>query len=199
MNPAEAGMTGMENPNLELIRSALRGDEEAFEEVIRLFSRKLYAIAYAILQNPAEAEDVVQEAFLAAHKNRWRLRDPAKFPAWLAMVARNRSRDLLRKRKRSKESSPTGAESENDFHDEAMPLPSGQLEQSERDRLIRLMLASLPEQWRAAVVLRYLEGMDHDSIRRELGLSDGALRGILGRAMERLRKQAKTQLGDLRN
>jgi RNA polymerase sigma-70 factor (ECF subfamily) len=195
MNPPEPGTDA---PNLELIRSALRGDEQAFEEVIRLFSRRLYALAYAILQDAAESEDVVQDAFVTAHRSSWRLRDPAKFPAWLAMVARNRARDILRKRCRQS-ARPAEDQEEKLLQDPQAPQPSGQLEQGERERIIRLLLASLPEQWRAAVVLRYLEGMDHASIQHHLGLSDGALRGILGRAMVRLRQQAKSQLGELRN
>lgn len=183
---------------VDLIRAALRGDEEAFEEVIRLYSRRLYVVAYGILQNAAEAEDVVQDSFLAAHKNRWRLRDPAKFPAWLFMVARNKARDLLRKRGRqaahSAEESP-----EADLVDTNISAPSEGLESKEKEQLIRLLLASLPEQWRAAITLRYLEGLDHPEIEEELGLSNGALRGVLGRAMGRLRKDAGRRLEEFRN
>ena len=59
----------------------------------------LFAIAYGVLQNRAEAEDVVQDAFVKAWKSRWRVRDPEKFPAWLATIARNRARDIARGRR----------------------------------------------------------------------------------------------------
>ena len=52
--------------------------------IIRTHSRTLFAIAYGILQNREEAEDVVQDALVKAWKTRWRVRDPEKFPAWLA-------------------------------------------------------------------------------------------------------------------
>lgn len=195
MNPPQ---TGAEALNHDVIRAALRGDESAFEEVIRLYSRKLYAIAYGIVQHAAEAEDIVQESFLSAHRNRWRLRNPASFPAWLSMVARNRARDVLRKRSKQ---GPHPSDHDPDFEqqDESAPCPSGALEQGEREKTIKLLLASLPEQWRAAVTLRYLEGMDHSSIEQELGLSNGALRGILGRAMGRLRNEARQRIGDFNN
>ena len=195
MNPFRAAPDSSHD---DLIRAALRGDEEAFEEVIRLFSRRIYVVAYGILQNAAEAEDVVQDSFLAAHKHRWRLRDPSKFPAWLGMVARNKARDILRKR--GKQAAHSAEESpEKDLVDGNMGIPSDGLDLKEKERVIRLLLASLPEQWRAAVTLRYLEGLDHPEIEKELGLSNGALRGVLGRAMGRLRRDAKHHLGDFKN
>src|SRR3954466_16143819 len=80
-----------------IYRAAIQGDREAFETVIRSASRNLFAIAYAILQNREEAEDVVQDTFVKAWKSRWRVRDSAKLPAWLATIARHRARDLGRK------------------------------------------------------------------------------------------------------
>ena len=55
--------------------------------IIRTQSRALFAIAYGILQNREEAEDVVQDALVKAWKTRWRVRDPQKFPAWLATIS----------------------------------------------------------------------------------------------------------------
>ncbi len=81
----------------EIIRRALRGDDEAFESVIRFMGRKICAVAYGILQDASEAEDVAQETFLKAHRHRCLLRDPEKFPTWLFAVARNRSLDRLRR------------------------------------------------------------------------------------------------------
>src|SRR3954467_13499848 len=82
-----------------IYRSAIQGDRDAFERVIRSTSRNLFAIAYGILQNREEAEDVVQDTFVKAWKSRWRVRDSAKLPAWLSTIARHRSRDLARKRR----------------------------------------------------------------------------------------------------
>src|SRR5271155_2098080 len=84
-------------PEREAVRRALKGDNSAFQEIVLLYSRRLYAVAYGVLQDPAEAEDVVQETFLKAYSRRWMIRDPGKFPAWLCRTARNRAFDLLRK------------------------------------------------------------------------------------------------------
>src|SRR6476620_12707978 len=82
-----------------IYRAAVQGDRDAFERVIRLTSRNLFAIAYGILQNREEAEDVVQDTFVKAWKSRWRVRDPEKFPAWISTIARHRARDLARRRR----------------------------------------------------------------------------------------------------
>src|SRR5437899_651810 len=70
----------------EQYRAAIYGNREAFEMIIRTHSRALFAIAYGILQNREEAEDVTQDALLKAWKTRWRVREPEKFPVWLATI-----------------------------------------------------------------------------------------------------------------
>src|SRR6184192_2743106 len=89
----------MDAPEHAIYRAAIQGDRDAFEMVIRSTSRSLFAIAYGILQNREEAEDVVQDTFVKAWKSRWRVRDSAKLPAWFATIARHRARDLARKRR----------------------------------------------------------------------------------------------------
>src|SRR5512132_4717784 len=82
----------MDASEREQHRAAIHGDREAFEMIIRAHSRTLFAIAYGILQNREEAEDVVQDSLVKAWKMRWRVRDPEKFPGWLSMIARHRAR-----------------------------------------------------------------------------------------------------------
>src|SRR5690349_12847010 len=89
----------MDASEREQYRAAIHGDREAFEMIIRTQSRTLFAIAYGILQNREEAEDVVQDSLIKAWKMRWRVRDPEKFPAWLGMIARHRAHDVFRKRR----------------------------------------------------------------------------------------------------
>src|ERR1700731_3124211 len=173
----------------EVYRAAIHGDREAFEMIIRTHSRPLFAIAYGILQNREEAEDAVQDALVKAWKSRWRVRDPEKFPAWLAMITRHRARDVFRKRR-------------------AVPLPPQASEtigpengttavDAMLDRQLHSALAALPELHRSALTLRYFEEMDYRSIENALGLSNGELRGILGRALASMRKELRPALASL--
>jgi RNA polymerase sigma-70 factor, ECF subfamily len=173
----------------EQYRAAIHGDREAFEMIIRTHSRTLFAIAYAVLQNREEAEDVVQDALVKAWKTCWRVRDPEKFPAWLATIARHRARDIFRKRR----TVPLSATIEEATEPSSTAEPNG----SELDQQLRSALAALPELHRAALTLRYFEEMDYRSIENILGLSNGALRGILGRALASMRKQLRPALASL--
>jgi len=177
-------MNAMEPSDFEMYRAAIRGDRDAFETMIRATSRPLFAIAYGVLQNREEAEDAVQDAFIKAWKSRWRVRDAQKFPAWLATIARHRAHDILRRRRNvplDREGEALAASSE--IHDHA-----------ERHAQVQTALAQLPELHRSAIALRYFEEMDYAAIEQTLGLTNGALRGILGRALGTLRKQLKPAL-----
>ena len=171
------------DPN-EQYRAAIRGDREAFEMIIRTHSRTLFAIAYGILQSREEAEDVVQDALVKAWKTRWRVRDPEKLPAWLATIGRHRAHDVFRKRR----TVPLANET----------IESDTTNSTDLDRHLHSALASLPELHRAALTLRYFEEMDYRTIENRLGLSNGALRGILGRALAMMRKQLRPALAGLK-
>src|SRR4051812_40295292 len=143
----------MDTAGHAIYQAAIQGDREAFERGIRLTSRSLFAIAYGVLQNRQEAEDVVQDTFVKAWKSRWRIRDSAKLPAWLSTIARHRARDLARKRR--PEPLPEDFESAETV---GMPAPS---QMADLDGEVRSALAQLPELHRAAVTLRYLEQLDY--------------------------------------
>ncbi|SDT91639.1 RNA polymerase sigma-70 factor, ECF subfamily [Verrucomicrobium sp. GAS474] len=162
----------------------------AFETVIREHGRRLHAIAYAVLQDGTEAEDVVQETFLKAYRTQLegrRFPEPEKLPAWLAALARNAAIDRLR---RSRRQSPLPDDAEETHADVRGTTPSAALETRERTAQVDGLLAALPEAHRIAVTLRFMEGMDYAAIALHMGISHGALRGLLGRAMQTLRLQA---------
>ena len=126
---------------------------------------------------------------MKAWKSRWRVRDPEKFPAWLSTIARHRARDVARKRQ-------TGT---------VARRLRGRADRSDRSRR-RLVTAkksargsdrNLPELHRSALTLRYFEELDYAAIEQLLGLSNGALRGILGRALQTLRKRLRPALTPL--
>ena len=173
----------MDASEREQYRAAIHGDREAFEMIIRTHSRTLFAIGYGILQNREEAEDVVQDSLIKAWKTRWRVRDPEKFPAWLCTIARHRAHDVFRKRR------PTPVSHEIiETREGETPAPMVV------DQQLHSALSTLPELHRAALTLRYFEELDYRTIENMLGLTNGALRGILGRALASMRKQLRPVL-----
>ena len=154
--------------------------------IIRTHSRTLFAIAFGILRSREEAEDVVQDSLVKAWKTRWRVRDPEKFPAWLCMIARHRAQDVIRKRRPVSFTHETIETTEMSAPD-TMAL----------DQQLHSALATLPELHRAALTLRYFEEMDYRTIENTLGLTNGALRGILGRALASMRKELRPALASM--
>ena len=174
----------MDSAERIMVTAALAGDDEAFETVIRTYSRRVYIVAYAIVQDVAEAEDIVQDTFLKAHNQRGKLREAEKFPAWLLTVARNAARDRLRRCKPQADADVVF----DTLPDHAAATPGSEMEREEHQARLRRALASLPEEHRTALTLRYLEGLDYRAIEDQMGLTNGALRGILGRALGTLRR-----------
>ena len=178
----------MDSSERETYRAAIQGDRDAFEMIIRDTSRTLFAIAYGILQNRAEAEDVVQDGFIKAWKSRWRVRDPEKFPAWIATIVRHRARDVFRARRTVPLS---------DELDKATDPGEGEQAPGDLTGEVHAALAALPETHRLAITLRYFDALDYATIERTLGLTNGALRGILGRALQTMRKRLQPALASL--
>jgi RNA polymerase sigma-70 factor (ECF subfamily) len=176
----------MDASEREQYRAAIHGDRDAFEMIIRTHSRTLFAIAYGILQNREEAEDVVQDSLVKAWKTRWRVRDPEKLPAWLATIARHRAHDVFRKRRTVS------------LSDQAIKaIDPESPDTTALDQQLHSALADLPELHQAALTLRYFEEMDYRAIENTLGLTNGALRGILGRALASMRKQLRPALASM--
>jgi RNA polymerase sigma-70 factor (ECF subfamily) len=179
----------MDSNEHAIYRAAIQGDRDAFEMIIRTFSRSLFAIAYGILQNREEAEDVVQDTLVKAWKSRWRIRDSAKFPAWLSTIARHRARDLARRRR--PEPLPY------DFESAETVEAKTETENVDLNCEVHAALSQLPELQRMAVTLRYFEELDYATIERTLGLTNWALRGILGRALGIMRRRLKPALASI--
>ena len=173
-------MAGVRSHELALVRAAQRGEDEAFGALVRLNHRRAYAVARAIVGTHEDAEDVVQETFLHAHKALGRFRPDQGFGAWLHRIAANAALDLLRRRKvRAAEPIPDSVALP--FRD---PAESAEL----RGRL-EAGLARLGERQRAVIVLHDVEGFRHAEIGEMLGIPEGTARSDLHHA-RRLMRQA---------
>jgi len=169
---------------LRVVTKALSGDHCAFEILVKKFARLVYAQAYAIVQDSAEAEDIVQECFLRAFLYRVKLKTPAAIPNWHLAIARNLSRDRLR---RLSHVAPAESPEEVEQQPELTLAPFRNLAIREEYEQLHVALAGLPNHYREALTLRYFHGMDYRAIGEQMNISNGALRGIMGRAVRALR------------
>ena len=178
----------MIDSEIPLVEQAQRGDRVAFEELVRRTSRLVYARLYLETGDTHLAEDLLQETLLIAFRNIGQLTDPAKFRSWLLRIAQNTAIDAGRRRsvhKRALKRETAKRRRDGEFS----PGPEEELEQEELLQKVLVILRSMPEEYRLPLTLHYLVGADHEAIQMQMGLTNGALRGLLHRGMVRLRAE----------
>ncbi len=170
-----------------LILRIARGQEEALAELIRRHQRRLYQLAYRLLKDPLEAEDVLQEVFLKVFEHAGRFEPVSTVSAWLHRITANHCLNRLRSRR--------PLDSLDD--DEAAPLPASSadplaaLEGEELARRLEGLLTALPERQRQALMLKQFGGLSYQEIGELLGLSPDAVDGLLKRARQFLKKSLR--------
>jgi RNA polymerase sigma factor (sigma-70 family) len=171
----------------ELVAAALDGDRLAFSALITRHGPRARTVAVSLLRGSDGAEDVEQEAVLAAYLGLSRLREPARFGAWLSAIAAN----LARMRLRGRETSAFLGELEerHSIADSDSKSPEEALEAAELLRLVERGLASLSESQRAIVLMHYAEGRTCEEISALVGRSPVAVRVGLHRARAQLRER----------
>ena len=167
-----------------------RCEPGAFERLIDQFERPLFGYAHGILQNVFDAQEVVQDAMMRAHKALTRQYDEARCAAlalrpWLFKTVRN----LCLNKRRSKRSS---LEQPLETFDDGrigpfVSLEGSDLERKEEIELLRRAMALLPVDARELIVLRFMEEMSYAEIARTVGQSEAALRGKVFRSLKLLR------------
>jgi len=169
----------------ELLSLARGGNLDAFDEIVRLHERRIYALALRLTGTPEDAQDAMQEAFVRLFRNLARVDCQDRLGSWLATVVVNACRDLGRARQRSR-LVPMGEKLAVFADPGANPevLRSGE----EREEQLRSCLQRLPERERAALTLRELEGLSTQEVARILGTSESTVRVHICSARIKLRK-----------
>lgn len=162
------------------MRRVGRGEEPAFRELARRTAPAAVRLARRLLGNPADAEEIVQEAMLRVWIAAPRWQPQARFRTWLYRVVVN----LCLNRRRRAPFAPLAAAG--DPADPALD-PAAALERSQRERDMAAAIARLPDRQRAAIVLTYQEGLSNADVAAVLGTSRSAVETLLVRARERLR------------
>lgn len=176
MLTAESGVRAAHEvrPEGRLVDRIREGDEGAFNELYRMFAPMVHGVVLSRVPRD-EADDVVQEVFIAAFKSLGTLRDKNAVGPWLAMIARNKSANVFRNARPSVELSEDMSHRED---------PSS----AEANEIIAV-IRTLPEAYKETMVLRLVEGMTGPEIARQTGLTHDSVRVNLHRGMKLLRQK----------
>ncbi len=169
----------------DTISRAQSGDEGAFVDLMRAHYAFVYAVVIGIVNNPQDAEEIVQDTFLNAYRGLPNLEDTKKFKSWLAKIARNRALNRLREGR-------IDTVSINEVGEQALPpsdAPDEKLILREQRELIRRAIETLSPKEREVARSYYLEGSSYDELTRTHGLSYKAISVRLSRAKQKLAKR----------
>ncbi len=195
---AEVVSTGSAKPNFdttesELIQRVCQGDKEAFYSLVRPCERGVFTAAMSILNNPADAEEVAQEAVLKAFSALPRFRGEAKFSTWLIQITINEARLKLRKDRRhlyesvdQHQTDDQGDYFPKDYAD-WREIPSETLHREELREALKRALNSLLPKYREVLILRDVQHLSVQETAQVLGITEGSVKTRLLRARLQMR------------
>lgn len=169
----------------EAVAQVLAGQTGMFEIIMRRYNQRLYRTARAILKDDAQAEDVMQFAYVQAYEHLAQFSGRASFGAWLTRIAANEALGRLRRSKRFEE--PEGEGDRMDRFASPAPDPEQAAATSEARRLLERLIDLLPGAHRTVFILRDVEGMSTAEVALALGISSASVRVRLHRARAMLR------------
>ena len=184
----------------QLVARAQRGDKRAFELLVEKYQRKLARLLSRFIRDPAEVEDVAQEAFIKAYRALPAFRGDSAFYTWLYRIGINTAKNyLMAMGRRAPTSTEVEAEEAEGF-DEGEQLrdintPESVLLSKEIAETVNSTIEKLPEELRTAIQLREIEGMSYEDIARVMDCPIGTVRSRIFRAREAIAEQLRPLLG----
>jgi RNA polymerase sigma-70 factor, ECF subfamily len=183
----------------ELVRHALLRDGEAFRVIMQRHNQRLYRIARSVLRNSAEAEDAVQEAYLAAFSHLASYRGESTLAAWLSRIVMNEALGRLRRKPAATDFAPLEAVPEAEIiqFPSSTPLDDPERTMAQRQilQLVESATDALPEVYRMVFVIRVIEGMSVEDTAQLLGIKPETVKTRLHRARQLVRDQLNKQIG----
>lgn len=167
------------------------GDAEAYDYLVSKYLRRAVSIAWGMVRNGDDAEDLAQEAFVKAYRSIDRFRSDEPFGPWIFRIVTNLSLDLMKHRGKFRHEELT--DSEPAARRDGAEL---QAESNELARRIDAAIESLPEMQRVVARLYLVEQFEHAEIAAMTGLSDGTVRSHLSLARKKLREQLADLYGE---
>ncbi|MFQ6678098.1 MAG: RNA polymerase sigma factor [Fidelibacterota bacterium] len=170
----------------QLIIDAQNGDNHSFHQLVEIHDEKIMILAYQLMKNKQDAEDLYQETFVKAYKSIATFRFESSFYTWLYRIAVNTGLNMKRKMSRMYTQEPL------EEYDPIENIPdSSRNTYGEINRAIKTATNELPEKQRTAFILKYLQGMKIKDVSAIMGIGEGTVKKYLFRAMEKMRKQLK--------
>ena len=184
----------------ELVRRALARDADAFRTIMQRHNRRLYRIARGILRNSTEAEDAVQDAYIAAFSHLAGYRGDSSLATWLSRITMNEALGRLRRRRSAGEIAPL-EEARTEAEIIQFPLsapnddPERTMAQREILRLVEQAIDELPDVYRLVFVTRVVEGMSIEETADLVGIKPETVKTRLHRARQLVRDHLDKQIG----
>ncbi len=179
-----------------LIQRALRGDQRAWEDIVRQYWRRVFNVAYKFVGRHDEAEDLTQDIFLKIFKSLDTFDRRANFQTWLISVSRNLCIDHYRSVRKEREVIDRHADASTLSPVSHEPGPIAALEQHDRVVLLRRALQDLPETLRSAVVMRDLQELSYQEIADRLKLPEGTVKSRINRGRTELARRVRRLRGE---
>jgi len=173
----------------ELVRLSQQGDLEAFGRLVERYQKKVTAVAYGLIHDAEEAQDLAQESFIRAYNAIKTFRGTARFYTWIYRITVNLCMDHFRKQ--AIEKVQVSAEPADDPDP---PTPDTVATRRETCLAVREAIKSLPYDQRTVIILREIEGLSYKEIARVVGISIGTVMSRLFYARRRLRELLKHHL-----
>ncbi len=178
----------MDGSDAAVVARVRAGDSDAFRLLVERHSRTIFRLAYRMVGNEPDADDVVQETFLRAYRRLDRFEARANFGTWLYRIAVNCSLDLLRQRPRRPDELPREEPDETAAVADEKASPERMAFGTEVQAKVSSALGSLTEAERAAFLLRHCEGQSIEEIGQVLGLRTSATKHAVFRAVQKMRR-----------
>lgn len=173
-------MTTSHQEEFALLARAAEGDHDAFTRVMKTHEDRIFAVCMRMLADREAALDVTQETFITAFRKAHQFKGNSAVGTWLYRIAVNNCYDHLRRNKRKP------ADSLPEHFDQADPFATEEVEASAHRKEIEEALASLPKEYRAAVILADMEGMSLPEVAQALGVPVGTVKSRLFRGRRML-------------
>jgi len=183
----------------QLVARAQRGDKQAFEMLVEKYQRKLARLLSRFIRDPAEVEDVTQEAFIKAYRALPAFRGDSAFYTWLYRIGINTAKNyLMAMGRRAPTSTEVEAEEAEGFEEgeqlRDINTPESLLLSSEIAKTVNATIEQLPEELRTAIQMREIEGMSYEDIAKAMDCPIGTVRSRIFRAREAIAEQLRPLL-----